>query len=59
MDYNEINLKIQIKGEVYAIPCNIAITPDKNKLVIVIKQERVGAVHELRDRIIEEGKRLE
>ncbi len=59
MDYDKVNLKIVINGEILAIPCNMAISPDGDKLVMVFKQDQVGVVKELRDRIAHDGNRLE
>lgn len=59
MDYDKINLKIQLFGEIFAIPCSMKISPDGDKLVLVFKQEDAGAVKELRDKIIQDGKRYE
>lgn len=59
MDYDKINLKIVINEEILAIPCSMAISPDGDKLILVFKQEQVGAVKELRERIAREGMRFE
>ena len=59
MEFDEVNLKIVLKGGIYSLPCNLAVTPDKDKLVIVIKQSRVGEINEIRRLIIADGKRLE
>lgn len=59
MDYEKINLKIQLMGEIYNIPCSMAISPDADKLVLVFKQEKAGTIRELRNKIITDGKRLE
>ena len=56
MDYDEINLKIVIKNTIYSIPCNIAISEDKDKLLIILKQGKVGTINEIRNLLIEEGK---
>jgi len=59
MDYDKINLKIVIKEQIYAIPCSLTISPDNDKLILVFKQEDAGAVRELRNKLVEEGKRYE
>lgn len=59
MEYDEINLNVRLGNAIYAIPCNIAISEDGDKLVIVIKQEKTGVIKELRNKLIENGKRME
>lgn len=59
MDYDKINIKIQLKGEIYAIPVSVAISPDGDKLILVFKQSNTGAVRELRNKLVSEGERLE
>lgn len=59
MEYDKINLKVVIKGEIFAIPCSIAITPDGDKLILVFKEDNTGAVRELRNKLVSEGEKLE
>ena len=59
MNYEEINLNVKLGNQIFAIPCNIAITDDKDKLVVVFKQEKVGTIKALRDLIVKYGKRYE
>lgn len=59
MEYDEINLNVKLGNEIYAIPCNLAISDDGDKLLVVFKQEKVGVIKELRNLLIKNGKRME
>lgn len=59
MNYEKINLKVVIKGETYAIPVSVAMSPDGDKLILVFKQGEAGGAKELRNQLVNDGERLE
>jgi len=50
-------VKLVINNEIFKIPCNMAITEGNDKLMIVIKQEKLGSVQEMLNVLLREADR--
>jgi len=55
MNYSVFNLHVRILDKMYEIPCSMGITPDGNKLVIIIKEGKLGSAKELQKLLEQES----